>query len=145
MEVSITKHYKIFFCKLYPNCSLQLKLLENDKLGIRSDRRQLELSSVFRISKLPFILLFYESDPELDFHENTPLIIDEHNEGLQGFHNHREGHVACDLCFWVAIKNFTSNTYLGPWVVQHSVLIDLLLKMLILGTFNKEEEALVCC
>ena len=123
-----------------------MKLLENDKLGTRSDRRQLELSSVFRISKLPFILLFYESDPELDFHENTPLIIDEHNnEVLQGFHNHREGHVTCDLWFWVAITNFTSNTYLGPWVVQHSVLIDLLLKMLILGTFNKEEEALVCC
>ena len=121
-----------------------MKLLENDKLGTRSDRRQLELSSVFRISKLPFILLFYESDPELDFHENTPLIIDEHNEVLQGFHNHREGYVTCDLWFWVAITNFTSNTYLGPWVVQHSVLIDLLLKMLILGTFS-EEEALVCC
>ena len=74
-----------------------MKLLEYDKLGIRSDRRQLELSSVLRISKLPFILLFYESDPELDFHENTPLIIDEHNEGPQGFSNHKEGCVGYDL------------------------------------------------
>ena len=79
------------------NCSLQLKLLEYDKLGIRSDRRQLELSSVFRISKLPFILLFYESDPELDFHEEAPLTIDEHNEGPQGFSNHKEGCVGYDL------------------------------------------------
>ena len=76
-----------------------MKLLENDKLGTRSDRRQLELSSVLRISKLPFILLFYESDPELDFNEETPRPrpIDEHFEGPLSFHNHREGPVGYDF------------------------------------------------